>query len=232
MKSLFIIAFTLSLVNISLSQNRFWLSSEVRTKIFTDDLRIQGALQGRFYDHGRYDKIFGELSTRYDVNKWFKPSVDYRFILNQSRNDYSRTTGHRLNFNLNTDFDYERFDFKMRVRYQYAFNRFSGNSGYDPDFDNALRFKPKIRYDIKGSKFDPLIESEWYYNTNFGQFGKQFVKYRFAIGVEINLPKKHELTIKYRYDYEFNLSNPWRAHILSLAHTYEYKRDSFRFDGL
>lgn len=232
MKYLYVILCFLFLSNISYGQNRFWVSSEVRTNVFTDDLRVQGALQGRFYDHGRYDKIFPELSIQYKVAKWLKPSMDYRFIFNQSRTSYERSTGHRLNFNLNTDFDYERFDFQLRVRYQYSFSTYSADTGYDPDFDNALRFKPKIKYDIKGSKIDPLIESEWYYNTNFGEFGKQFVKYRFAIGVEINLPKKHELTIKYRYDYEFNVPNPWRAHIISLGHSYEYKRDNYRIEGL
>ena len=228
MRYLLVILCFFCLSTVSLSQNRFWLSSEVRTNIFTDDFRIQGALQGRFYDHGRYDKIFSELSMRYKLTKWFKPSLDFRFILNQSRTNYERSISHRLNINLNTDFDYYRFDFQFRLRYQYSFNRFSGNSGYDPDFDNALRFKPKVKYNIKGSKIDPLIESEWYYNTTFDEFGKQFVKYRFAIGVEVNLPKKHELTIKYRYDYEFNVPNPWRSHILSIGHSYKYKRSGYK----
>jgi hypothetical protein len=232
MRYLIVIAFTLCLSSFSLSQNRLWVSSAVRTNVFTDNLRIQGALQGRFYDNGRYDKIFPELSVRYEIAKWLEPSVDYRLIFNQSRTSYERSTGHRLNLNLNTGIDYDRFDFQLRVRYQYSFARFSGNSGYDPDFDNAVRIKPKIKYNIKGSKIDPLIESEWFYNTNYGEFGKQFVKYRFAVGVDINLPKKHELTIKYRYDYEFNVPNPWRSHVLSIGHTYEYERDNYKIEGL
>ena len=231
MKYLFIVSF-LCLLNVSFSQNRIWLSSAVQTNVFNDDFRIQAALQGRFFDNGRYDKVFPELSVRYELTKWLKPSIDYRFIFNQSRTSYERTVGHRLNLNLNIDYDYDRFDFQLRARYQYSFARLSSDSGYDPDFDNAFRIKPKIKYNIKGSKIDPLIESEWYYNTNFGEFGKQFVKYRFAIGVEVNLPKKHELTIKYRYDYEFNVPNPWRSHVISIGHTYEYERDSYNAQGL
>lgn len=231
MRYLIIVSFV-CLINFSFSQNRLWLSSAIRTNVFNNDFRVQAAFQGRFFDNGRYDKVFPELSARYEITKWLKPSLDYRFIFNQSRTSYERSTGHRLNLNLNIDYDYERFDFQLRARYQYSFNRLSGNSGYDPDFDNAFRIKPKIKYNIKGSKIDPLIESEWYYNTNFGEFGKQFVKYRFAIGVDVNLPKKHELTIKYRYDYEFNVPNPWRSHILSIGHTYEYERDNYKVEGL
>ncbi|MEX2483542.1 MAG: DUF2490 domain-containing protein [Brumimicrobium sp.] len=232
MKFFLTISFCVLFFSMSYGQNRFWLSSEVRTDIFTKDLRIQGALHSRFYDHGRYDKIFPEVSLKYKVNSWFKPSFDYRYIFNQSRTNDRRSVGHRINLNLNTDFDYGRWDFKPRIRFQYKFRGFSGDNGYDPDFDNAIRFKPKLKYDIKGSKFDPVIESEWYYNPNLGEAGRQFTKYRFAIGVEINLPKKHELTVKYRYDYEFNIADPFRHHIISLAHTYEYKRKNFRADGL
>lgn len=231
MKYFFCVLFVVS-TYLAYSQNRLWLSSGVKTNAINDDLSLQAALQGRFFDNGRYDKIFPELSVKYDVTKWFKPSIDYRLIFNQSRTSYERSVGHRLNVNLNIDYDYERFDFQFRARYQYSFTRLSGESGYDPDFDNALRLKPKIKYNIKGSKIDPLIESEWYYNTNFGEIGRQFIKYRFAIGVEMNLPKKHELTIKYRYDYEFNVANPWRSHIISIGHSYEYERDTYKADGL
>jgi hypothetical protein len=228
----FFIVFFLILTNVSFSQNRLWLSSGVKTNLFNDNFRVQGLIEGRFYDNGRYDKIFPELSVRYELTKWFKPSIDYRFILNQSRTSYERSIGHSIRLNLNFDYDYDRFDFQFRARYQNSFVRLTNNSGYDPDFDNALRIKPKIKYDIKGSKIDPLIESEWFYNTKYGEFGKQFVKYRFAIGVDINLPNKHELSIKYRYDYEFNVPNPWRAHILSISHSYEYERDNYKVEGL
>lgn len=231
MKYLFIVLF-LFLSNISLSQNRLWLSSGIKTNVFTNDLRVQGLVEGRFYDNGRYDKIFPELSARYEVTNWFKPSIDYRFVFNQSRTSYERSIGHSFRLNLNIDYDYGRFDFQLRGRYQNSFVRLSNNSGYDPDFDNALRIKPKIKYDIKGSKIDPVIESEWFYNTNYGEFGKQFVKYRFALGVDINLPNKHELSVKYRYDYEFNVPNPWRSHILSIGHSFEYERDGYKVEGL
>lgn len=231
MKYLIIVSF-LFLTSICLGQNRLWLSSGVKTNVFNDDFRVQALLEGRFYDNGRYDKIFPELDVRYEITKWLKPSIDYRLIFNQSRIGHERTIGHRLCLNLNIDYDYDRFDFQFRARYQYSFVRLSNNSGYDPDFDNAFRIKPKIKYDIKGSKIDPLIEGEWFYNTNFGEFGKQFVKYRFAVGVDINLPDKQELSIKYRYDYEFNVPNPWRSHVLSIGHSFEYERDGYKAGGL
>lgn len=217
---LFLVAFSAS------SQNRLWLSSGIQTNVLDKKVRIGASLSARVYSNSRWDKVFPEISARYNLSEYFKPSIDYRFVVNQQRNGNEITSGHRVNLNLNTGYTYDRFDFKFRVRFQYKFNRFMTSSGdsYEPDFDNAIRFKPVIKYNIKGSKVDPRIESEWYYNTNNSPTGKQFTKYRFGIGADIKLPNRNVLTVKYRYDYEFNLADPQRFHILSLSHEYTYKK--------
>lgn len=209
----------------SCAQNRLWLSSGVQTNVLDKKVRVGASLSARFYSNSRWDKVFPEFSARYNMSDYFKPSIDYRFVVNQQRNGYEITSGHRVNLNLNSGYAYDRFDFKFRVRFQYKFNRFATSTGdsYEPDFDNAIRFKPVIKYNIKGSKIDPRIESEWFYNTDNSPTGKQFTKYRFGIGADVKLPNKNVITIKYRYDYEFNLANPQRFHILSLAHEYTYK---------
>jgi hypothetical protein len=215
--------------NFGIAQNRIWLSSGIETTIFTKDLEFEASFNSRFYDNGRYDKLFPELNLKYELLNWWDVSLDYRWVFNQSRTSYARTRGHRININTEPEFEFGRFQFETRARLQYSFRRFAGTQNYEPDFDNALRFKATLKYNINNFKSDPQIESEWFYNTNNGQFGKQFVKYRFAIGVDVNLPKDHSLTIKYRYDYEFNLANPRRSHVLSLSHKFEYDRDEYRF---
>lgn len=204
-------------------QNRLWLSTGANTSVFTKKLNVEGRFTGRFYDNQRWDKFFPELSVKYKVHKYFKPDIDYRFIFNQSKNNQRITTGHRINLNFNTGFTADRLDFKFRARVQYKFDRFFATEDYEPDFDNAARLKATIKYNIKGSKIDPRLENEIFYNTNSGQFGRQFTKYRFGIGADVKLPNRNVLTVKYRYDHEFNLSNPQRFHILSLAHDYTYK---------
>ncbi|MDX1651727.1 MAG: DUF2490 domain-containing protein [Brumimicrobium sp.] len=230
---LFISLFVL-LNNSVVGQNRFWFSSGVKTTLFSEDLDADVSMHARIFDNGRYDKIFPELSFKYKVNKWFSPSFDYRYVFLQSRTSAERSHGHRVNFNLNTDFDYDRFDFQGRIRAQYRVTRLVQNSssGYEPDFDTAVRFRARVKYDIKGSKIDPQIDSEFYYNPTLGPFGRQFTKHRFGAGIDINLPNKHELSITYRYDFEFNVPNPVRAHILSLSHSWEYERDVYMGDGL
>jgi hypothetical protein len=188
-------------------------------------VRLGASMSARVYSNTRWDKFFPEVSARYILSEYFKPSIDYRYVINQQRNGHEITTGHRINLNFNSQYEVDRLELKMRVRFQYKFNSVLGgaDSGYDADFDNAIRLKPALKYNIEGSKVDPLLESEWYYNTANSSSGKQFTKYRFGIGVDIKLPNEHTLTLKYRYDYEFNIADPQRFHILSLEHEYSYK---------
>lgn len=212
----------------TIAQNRLWLSSDVETSIFTKDLEVQAGFNSRFYDHGRYDKLFPELSIKYELLDWWDASIDYRWVFNQSRTSYERTRGHRVNINTEPKVEFGRFQFETRFRLQYSFRRWAGNQEYEPDFDNAFRIKTTLKYNIDNFKADPQIESEWYYNFNYGPSGRQFIKYRFALGVDINLPNNHELSIKYRYDYEFNIAFPTRNHILSIGHKFELDRDNYR----
>jgi hypothetical protein len=216
----------LTYVSWGFSQNRLWLSSGVNTNVLSKKLNVEARFTARFYDNERWDKFFPEISAKYKVHKNFKPSIDYRYVLNQQRTGPRVTAGHRVNLNLNSGVSYERFDFKFRVRFQYKFNRFASSpqDTYEPDFDNAIRFKPVVKYNIKGSKIDPRMEGEWFYNTNNSPEGNQFTKFRFGVGADIKLPNKNVLTVKYRYDHEFNLADPRRFHILSLAHDYTYKK--------
>lgn len=208
----------------SVAQNRLWLSTGANTNVLTKKLNVEARFSARFYDNQRWDRFFPELSVKYKVHKYFKPDIDYRFVINQKRNSSTVTSGHRINMNLNSGFGVDRFDFKFRVRLQYSFERLGGLENYNPDFDNAIRFRSAIKYNIKGSKVDPRLENELFYNANNGKFGHQFTKYRFGIGADIKLPNKHVVTVKYRYDHEFNISNPNRFHILSVAHDWEYKK--------
>lgn len=216
---LILIAFSAS------SQNRLWLSSGVKTNVLNKKVSLGASLSTRFYGNARWDKVFPEVSARYNLSDYFKPSIDYRFVVNQQRNGNQVSSGHRVNLNLNTGYAYGRFDLNFRVRLQYKFNRFLANQTgvYEPDFDNAIRLKPVIKYNIKGSKIDPRIEGEWFYNTINSVSGNQFTKFRVGIGADVKLPNENVLTVKYRYDYEFNIASPQRFHILSLAHEYKYK---------
>ena len=176
-------------------------------------------LSARFDDEG-VATFFPQAGIEYKVKKWFKPSVEYRFLVD--RNKYGNyKSSHRLNVNANFKKTVKRIAFGARVRYQYAFDQFGAPDSYDADFDQAFRFKPSIGYDIKGSMFKPSISAEYFYNPELGENGRQFTKVRLAVGTKLALNGPHALSVKYQLDKKFRNYSAGVRHVIAVS--YEFK---------
>ncbi len=209
------------------AQNRqyseLWLNTGLKYKFdkkldFGLDMNLRG---------GDYvvQTFFPEAYVKYEVFEWFKPSLEYRAVIDRKKEGHYET-GNRVNLNFNFGKDLgKRLEVSFRVRYQGSFSRVL-NSSYSPDFDNAVRFKPSIKYDIKNSKFAPEAGAEFFYNPQNSPLGNRYTRIRYFAGVDINLKGPKELGIKYFYDQEINLPGPENRHVLSLSFTYELKRKS------
>jgi hypothetical protein len=206
-----------SFIGFSQVRGMVWGEYGVKGKVI-GDLDWGAELTTRFGTYG-VETFFPQLTLRYKVAKWFRPSVDFRSIFNLD--EY----GNYLNssrLNVNTDFKHaiKRFRLGARVRYQYSFNSLGNNENYDVEFDQALRFKPSIGYDFKGSFLSPSASIEFFYNPMYGPEGRQFRKYRVFLGVDFEFDMPHEITLGYIYDQEINRNAPETVHILSVAYTY------------
>lgn len=174
------------------------------------------------FDNQGVATFFPQAGLEYKLKKWFKPSVEYRFIAD--RNKYGNyKSSHRVNVNANFKKEIiKRLDIGLRVRYQYAFQQFYvTNYSYDADFDQAFRFKPEISYDIKGSMFKPELSTELFYNPALGKGGRQFSKVRFAVGTKIDLDGPHGLSVKYQFDKKFRDYEAGTRHVVAVS--YEFK---------
>ena len=165
------------------------------------------------------ETFFPQAGIEYKLTKWLIPSVQYRFILD--KNKYGNyKLGHRININLDAENNFKRLTYGLRVRYQYAFNRIS-QASYDADFDQAVRFKPSLEYDIDNSIFTPQISAEFFLNPTYGPYSPGFDKLRFAVGSKLELDGPHKVSFKYQldkwlYDYGREL-----RHVLSLSYSYK-----------
>lgn len=176
-------------------------------------------MSSRFDDAG-VATFFPQAGIEYKVKKWFKPSVEYRFLVD--RNKYGNyKPSHRLNVNANFKKSVKRFGLGVRVRYQYAFDQFGPAESYDADFDQAFRFKPAVSYDIKGSMFTPYANAEFFYNPVLGQDGRQFTKMRLGIGTKLEMDGPHGLSFKYQLDKRFHDYAAGMRHVIAIS--YEYK---------
>lgn len=144
------------------------------------------------YGYSGLETIFPQVSFRYKLKKWVRPSIDYRLVYSKS-NSGEYNASHRVNGNLQLSHTLKRFDVGFRVRYQYSFKRL--NSNYDAEFDQAWRFKPSIQYNIKGQPVSPELSAEFFYNPENSVKGNQFNRIRYYAGADLSLPKNQTIGI-------------------------------------
>lgn len=177
-------------------------------------------LNTRFDDEG-VATFFPQAGIEYKVKKWFKPSVEYRFLVDKNKYGNYKSS-HRLNVNMNFKASpVKRLSVGTRLRYQYGFDQFGGPTTYNDDFDQAFRIKPSASYDINNSIFTPAISAEWFYNPELGENGRQFTKVRIGIGSKLELDGPHSVSFKYQLDKRFNNYKAGLRHVASFS--YEYK---------
>ena len=218
--------FIFSIVFWSHSQNngQLWLEAGLKTKI-TPNLAINAELNNRIGSNG-LSTSFTQLSVKYKVFKWLSTSLDYRIISKKQENT-NYLNSNRINANLGLSHKQNRFSGNLRLRYQYAYGRIF-NSEYEPDFDNAIRFRPRIKYDIENSIFTPHLSTEFYYNPTHGPLGKRFNKIRTAVGVDFEIDGPHDIGLQLIYDKKINLPDPTNYLILKLSYAYKmafYKKN-------
>ena len=165
-------------------------------------------------------KMFPQATIKVKVFDWFRPSIDFRYIIDKSSSGiYSG--GSRINLNAQFNYDKKRFIAGLRFRYQYSFDRLSAD--YDSDFDKAYRIKPKISYDLKNNIFSPIISAEFFYDPNFTPLGRRFNKIRYFIGASLDFSGPHSFQFGYQYDQKINLPAPINKNVLSLSYSYSIK---------
>lgn len=197
--------------------NELWSGIGIQRKL-NSNLDVTLDVNSRIY---RYDLqlIYPELTFKYKVNKWFKPSIDYRGLMEQNKYGNFHYTN-RLNFNLNFEKSIKKMSFGFRFRYQYVFNGIVSTENYSPEFDQTIRLKPSFKYDIKKNRFSPTASIEWFYNPDYGQFGHQFSKVRASVGFDIDLPGPNTMSVNYLYGQNINMAKDKSQNIISIYYCY------------
>lgn len=219
MKYLALLAFAFFGIS-AYSQHEFQVWTELGTSgKVVKRLNWSVDLNSRFGASG-LETFFPQVGFKYKVKKWFRPSIDYRFILDKDRYG-NMLSGHRINFNANFEENVDRFELNARLRYQYAFNRFGfGNTtDFDPDLDQAFRLKGAVKYDIDNSIFTPLCSAELFYNPQYGP-DQGFSKIRLAFGTSLELDGPHKVSAKYQLDKRFEYGRDLR-HVISVSYGYK-----------
>ncbi|MFZ9612617.1 MAG: DUF2490 domain-containing protein [Crocinitomicaceae bacterium] len=169
------------------------------------------------FGNGGVVTYFPQVSIKYKWNKFIRPSLDYRMIMNRELNG-NYLASHRINGNLQFSYALNRHSFGFRVRYQYSFNRIIGT--YEPEFDQAFRFKPSYSLDINNSIFSPKASCEFFYNPASGAQGKQFTRIRYYAGLALEIQGPHGIEIGWLYDQRINKANPVNRSVMLISYSY------------
>ncbi len=201
------------------SQNTLmaWAKIGVKGKVI-DDLSWDAEFNSRFGQRG-VETFFPQVGLTYKLKKWIKPSVEYRFIVDKNKIGNYKPS-HRLNINLNFEKSWRRLNTDVRIRYQYAFNGVRSTE-YNPDFDQAIRVKPNISYNLKDSPLTPEVSCEFFYDPVYGPKGPGFTKLRVAVGTKIKVSKHHGLNIKYQVDKKLKSYASGVRNVIAIAYTYK-----------
>jgi hypothetical protein len=166
---------------------------------------------------GGLQTFFPQISYKYKLNKNIRPSVDYRYIGSRT-NEGNFTYQHRLNVNVQTNYDLDRLQLGLRARYQFTTNRLAAN--YEPEFGEAIRIKPSIVYDIKKSVLLPQASMEFFTGPMDGQQGYHLNRIRWSIGLGFDWTGPHALEIAYLYDQRIMSPGALNRAILNFSYGY------------
>ena len=169
------------------------------------------------FDVSGLQTYFPQISYKYKVNKFLRPSLDYRLI--GSKDDFGNYgMQHRLNVNLQLSHEIKRLELGFRVRYQFSAERSSTDIG--SEFGNAFRFKPSIAYNLSNSNLSPNAGMEFFTSPMDGQTGYHLNRIRWNVGLAIDLKAAGELEIAYLYDQRFNSPGSLNRAIMNLGYNY------------
>lgn len=166
---------------------------------------------------GGLQTYFPQVSYKYKVNKYIRPSLDYRLISDRNQ-EGNMTLQHRINANIQFNQELERLQLGLRLRYQYSTNRIADN--FEPEFGQALRIKPSFAYDLKKTDLEPQVSMEFFTGPMDGQMGYHLNRIRWSVGLAYAFEGPHSLEVAYMYDQRIMSPGALNRAIMSFSYGY------------
>jgi hypothetical protein len=161
--------------------------------------------------------FFPQVSYKYKLNKYIRPSIDYRYIGSRN-NEGNFEFQHRINANLQFNQEFERLQLGLRLRYQYSTNRLAEN--FEPEFGQALRIKPSLAYDLQNTDLEPQVSMEFFTGPMDGQPGYHLNRIRWSVGLAYAFEGPHSLEVAYLYDQRIMSPGALNRAILNFSYGY------------
>lgn len=214
-----IVFFFISSVAFSQTTGQVW--TEIGLKYKQNSKIDYGLDINSRFDNTGVASFFPQLSFKYEVTKWFRPSIDYRFTMDKDKyTNFLPENRIQVNANFEKHLN-KRVKVDARVRYQYNFSRWTNDSGFEQSLSNVMRFRPQVSYDLKDNFLTPYINGELFYKID--PVASSLYKMRIGAGFDLEIDSPFSISFGYIYDRELNDKNrnPKIRHIASISVKYK-----------
>ena len=145
---------------------------------------------------------FTDLELKFNVNKNFSITANYRFIIKPDE------TNHRIYTNISYSWKKNKFEISPRIRFQHEFIQNSPDENY---------IRPKISFSYKvNKKWEPFLSEELFFHVLYYK-GDEFDESRLSGGVNYDFNKNTSLKLYYLFEQQFNVKTPQQNHVLGIA---------------
>lgn len=214
--TLLVIAILISFAGYAGSGPSTWAELEFSKKI-VKNLKVEFNPELRLLNNYKMDAYILEGGLSYKMYKYLTLAAYYRY---ENEWDYKKSTGaykgqiglNRLAFDAKTGFSFRRFDLAFRIRYT--------KSILDDSSDNEksfFRYRAKIGYDIKSSKFVPYVSAEAFHDLQ----AEKFTKYRYTAGLDYSINSKNEIGLFYRIQ-DYTETDKESINIIGIGYNFKF----------
>jgi long-subunit fatty acid transport protein len=202
-----------------------WTGAGLSYKI-SNKLSLGYETQTRFYKNASTLRVYlNQIGASYKITDDFKIGLDYRF--SRKKKNYYFVSDNR--FMLNASYGYKikplNTKFSIRGRFQHSFDRLNTiNSVITPNFSNTARVKLSAKYKFPNFKrVSPFVSYEYFKSLDQENIIFFSSANRLSGGLNLDLPKKHEVKLAYIYQTSNGSAIDIR-HIYSIQYTYNLEK--------
>ncbi len=190
-------------------ENQIWSEVGLRYKV-SKKIRLEANQMLRFeLSPLQTQRIMPELAGSYDVKKWLRLRLGYRYI--SERNKFDRfEKWHRFFGDVRFEGKWERIRLTNRLRYQ---NQVTDEFGQEDK--QTLRGQLQLGYDTD-RMIEPFVSGEMFYRMT-GKRSPGINKYRFELGASAGIDQ-HDVSLSYRMELPVADANDPTMHILMFSY--------------
>ena len=215
--SLLILAILFNFFSYAQTDPSTWIELGFSKKVIKN-LKVEFNPELRLFGDFKMDTYILEGGLSYKLHKYLTIAGYYRY---EKAWDYKKSTGaykgqvasNRIAFDAKSGFDLNRFDFQFRLRY-------TSGADFDQTTDDKasyFRYRAKIDYDIKGSKFAPYVSVEAFHDLILDHVDKV----RYTCGLNYPLSDHHELGLFYRLQ-DYSEADKSSTNIIGIGYSLKF----------